>query len=53
MFSWVEVPRNMKNYLRGSSMEQRLVNTGVGYGLDSLAFNSQFTVSGGGKHTIQ
>lgn len=46
MFSWVEVPRNMKNYLRGSSMEQRLVNTGVGHELGSLRFISQFTVSG-------
>jgi len=27
-------------------MEQRLLNTGVGYGLDSLEFSSQFTVSG-------
>jgi len=34
----------MKNYLGGFSMEQRLVNTVVGYGLESLGFNSQFTV---------
>jgi hypothetical protein len=27
-------------------MEQRLVDTGVGYGLESMGFSSQFTVSG-------
>jgi hypothetical protein len=45
MFLWVEVSRNMKNYLRVSSMEQRLVNTGVGHGLENLGFICQFTVS--------
>ena len=32
-FSWVGAPWDMKNYFRGSSIEVRFVNSGVGYGL--------------------
>jgi hypothetical protein len=31
--SWVGAPWDMKNYFRGFSIEERLGNTGVGYGL--------------------